>query len=129
MNNEVWWHDTILPMSRRAKAGVALVVLVIAGVVLLIVSGLSIGERRDIGAAEATIERNIPDGSRQEVRAAVDRLIEICRANSDAQYDTRSMREVLRDASDALRPHWPDLANRLLWEADRGLGPVDVGSP
>jgi len=42
-------------------------------------------ERRDIGAGEAAIERNVPDGNRQEVRAAVDRLIEIGRANPDAQ--------------------------------------------
>ena len=90
-------------MSLRVKAGAALVVLVIAGVGFLIASGLSLDVRRDIGAAEATIERNLSDGSRQEVRAAVDRLIEICRAKPDAQYDGRSMREVLRDASDALR--------------------------
>ena len=52
-------------MSLRVKAGAALVVLVIGGVVFLIASGLSLDERRDIGAAEATIERNISDGSRQ----------------------------------------------------------------
>jgi hypothetical protein len=62
------------------------------------------------------------------VRAAVDRLIEICRANPDAQYDTRSMREVLRDASETLRRYWPHLADRLLWESERGLGPIDVGT-
>ena len=116
-------------MSVRVKAGAALVLLVIAGVVLLIASGLSLGERREIGAAEAAIERNIPDGNRQEVRAAVDRLIEICRANPDSRYDTRSLREVLREASDDLRPHWPHLADRLVWEADRGLGAVDAGTP
>jgi hypothetical protein len=116
-------------MSPRVKAGAALGLLVFIGVVLLIASGLSLGERRAIGAAEAAIERNVPDGDRQEVRAAVDRLIQICRANSDAQYDTRSMREVLREASATLRPYWPHLANRLLWEADRGLGPVDAGTP
>jgi hypothetical protein len=118
-----------LLMSRRVKARAAVGFLVIAGVVFLIASGLSLDERRDIGAAEATIERNVPDGSRQEVRAAVDRLIEIGRSKPDAQFDTRSMREVLRDASDALRRYWPHLADRLLWESERGLGPVDVGTP
>ena len=116
-------------MSLRVTAGVALALGVIAAVVYLLVSGLSLDERRDIGAAEATIERSIPDGGRRDVRAAVERLIEICRAKPDAQYDGRTMREVLRDASGALRRHSPPLANRLLWEADRGLGPVDVGTP
>jgi hypothetical protein len=120
------WDDSL--MSLRVKAGAALVLLVIAGVVLLVASGLSLGERRDIGAAQAAIETNIPDGDRQEVRAAVDRLIEICRANPDAQYDTRSMREVLRDASETLGRYWPHLADRLLWESERGLGPIDVGT-
>ncbi len=115
-------------MSLRVKAGAALVVLVIAAVGYVVVSGLSLDERRDIGAAQAAIERNVPDGSRQEVREAVDRLIEIGRGNPDAQYDTRSMREVLSDASDVLRRYWPHLADRLLWESERGLGPVDVGT-
>ena len=115
-------------MSRRVKAVAALVVVVIAGVLYMSVSGLSLGERRDIGAAEAAIERNVPDGSGRDLRAAVDRLIEICRADPDALYDTRSMREVLRDASGELRLHWPHLADRLLWESERGLGPVDVGT-
>jgi hypothetical protein len=116
-------------MSRRVKVGAGLVVLVAAAVLYVLVSGLSLGERRDIGAAEATIERSVPDGNRRELRAAVDRLIAICRAQPDALYDTRSMREVLRDASETLRGHRPHLANRLLWEADRGLGAVDVGTP
>ena len=120
---------TIREMSLRVKAVAALVVLVIAGVLYLIVSGLSLDERRDIGAAEAAIERNIPDGSSRQVRAAVDRLIEICRTHPDALYDGRSMREVLRDASGDLRRHRPHLADRLLWESERGLGPVDVGTP
>jgi hypothetical protein len=116
-------------MSRRVKAGVALVLVAIAGVVLFIATGLSLDERRDIGAAEDAIERNVPDGNEQEVRSAVDRLIEIQRANPDAQYDTRSLRDVLSDASETLRRYWPDLADRLLWESERGLGPVDVGTP
>ena len=86
-------------MSLRVKAGVALVLGVIAAVVYILVSGLSLDERSDIGA------------------------------KPDAHYDGRTMREVLRDASGALRRHSPPLANRLLWEADRGLGPVDVGTP
>jgi hypothetical protein len=116
-------------MSLRIKAGAAVGILAIAAVVFLLASGLSLDERRDIGAAEATIESNVPDGSRPKVRAAVDRLIEIGRAKPDAQFDTRSMREVLSDASDALRRYWPDLADRLLWESERGLGPVDAGTP
>ena len=116
-------------MSRRVKAVTALVVFVIAGALYVNVSGLSLGERRDIGAAEAAIERNVPDSRRRDLRAAVDRLIEICRADPDALYDSRSMREVLRDASGELRRHRPHLANRLLWESERGLGPVDVGTP
>ena len=47
-------------MSLRVTAGVALALGVIAAVVYLLVSGLSLDERRDIGAAEATIERSIP---------------------------------------------------------------------
>ena len=125
-----WRRGTILLMSRWVKAGAAVVgILVIAGAAFLIVSGLSLGERRDIGAAEATIESNAADGGDQAVRAAVDRLIEIGRAKPEAQYDTRSMREVLRDASDALRRTRPNLADRLFWESERGLGPVDAGTP
>ena len=116
-------------MSRRLKAVAALVVLVIAGVLYMTVSGLSLDERRDIGATEAAIERSVPDGSRRDVSAAVDRLIEICRANPDALYDGRSMRDVLRDASGDLRRHWPHLADRLPWESERGLGPSDLGMP
>ena len=62
------------------------------------------------------------------MRVAVDRLIKTCPAKPDAQYDGRS-REVLCDASDALRRYRPQLADRLLWESERGLGPTDVGTP
>jgi hypothetical protein len=123
-------------MSRRVTAVALLVVGVIAGAIVSIRSGLSSDERRGVAAAEAAIATSGLDRRPEEVRAAVNRLIEIFRARPDAEYDGRSMHEVLVDASSDLRPYRPRLAdrlqlesNRLLWERDRGKGPVDAGLP
>lgn len=123
-------------MSWRVTAVALLVVAVIAGVIVLTGSGLSSDERRDLATAEAAIANSGLDGRTEEVRAAVNRLIDIFRAKPDADYDGRPMHEVLADASGDLRPYRPHLAdrlqletNRFLWERDRGKGPVDVGGP
>jgi len=123
-------------MWRRAAAIVLLVGAVVVGILALTGSGLSRDERRDVAAAEASIATAGLDRRADEERAAVDRLVEIFRAKPDAEYDGRSMHEVLVDASNALRPYRPRLADRLqsetnglLWERDRGNGPVDVGQP
>jgi hypothetical protein len=123
-------------MSRRATVLAALVVAVIVGVIVFRGSGLSSEERWDVAAAEAAIATSGADSRTEEARAAVNRLIEIFRAKPDAEYDDRSMHEVLVDADRDLRPYWPQLAdrlewerNRLLWERERGKGPVDVGQP
>ena len=123
-------------MLRRATALAVLVVAVIAGAIVVTGSGLSIDERRDVATAEAAIATTGVDGRSERARAAVNRLIEIFRAKPDAEYDGRSMGEVLADASRDLRPYWPQLADRLqressrlLSERDRGKGPVDVGLP
>ena len=107
--------------------------LVVAATVtgLVVTSGgLSSQQKRDVAAAEAAIASNGREGSVDEVRAAVGRLIDVFRADPDAEYDGRSMPEVLDEASSDLRPHFPDLAarleleqDRLLWERDRGKAP------
>lgn len=123
-------------MWRRATAIAFLVGAVIAGTIVLTGSGLSSDERRDVAAAEASIATTGRDRRADQARTAVNRLIEIFRAKPAAEYDGRSMHEVLVDASNGLQPYWPRLAdrlqletNRLLWERDRGKGPVDVGRP
>lgn len=128
--------ETILSMLRGATALAVLVVAVIAGAIVLTGSGLSVDERRDVATAEAAIAPTGVDGRSARARAAVDRLIEIFRAEPDAEYDGRTMGEVLADAARDLRPYRPWLAdrlqresNRLLSERDRGKGPVDVGLP
>ena len=123
-------------MSRRVTAVALLVVAVIAGGLVFTESALTNDERRDVAAAEAAIAASGLHRRTGEARAAVDRLIEIFRAKPDADYDGRSMHEVLAEASRDLRPYRPRLADRLqletrrlLAERDRGKGPVDVGQP
>lgn len=111
-------------MSRRATAIAVLVVAVTAGATVFTGSGLSADEKRDVAAAEAAIASNGRDGRTEEVRAAVDRLIEIFRAKPDAEYDGRSMHEVLVDATRDLRPTWPHLADRI----QLGTQPTPVGA-
>jgi hypothetical protein len=123
-------------MSRRATVLAVVVMAVIAGAIVLTGSGLSGDEKQDVAAAEAAIATTGVDGRTEEARTAVNRLIEIFRAKPEAEYDDRRMHEVVFDASEDLRPFWPQLAdrlklegNRFLWERDRGKGAVDVGTP
>jgi hypothetical protein len=122
-------------MSRRVTAVALLVAGVITGAIVSTGSDLSSDERRDVAAAEAAVASSALHRRTEEERAAVNRLIEIFQAKPDAEYDGRSMYEVLVDASRDLRPYRPHLAerlqlesNRLLWERDRGKGAVDSDS-
>lgn len=77
-------------------------------------ASLSQAERSRVDDAEQHIASTVADGSDYAATLRdVDRLIALYRSKPDADYDGRSMREVLQDAASDLEPYRPELAHRL----------------
>lgn len=77
-------------------------------------AGLSATEKLRVARAEQAFSLTVLNGSHYgETIRGVDQLIALCRAKGAADYDGRTVKQVLEDAANELRPYQPELAAEL----------------